>query len=193
MSATRRTGKVRAPERIRTREEEEDDCAILEGRVPPSVLRQMVAGAAGDSDCRWIAYRNADLGSPLAGHRQFLRVGPRCTYAMPPLAYPADTPFGMGFRYLREGVVDLLKGEVVPFHPYATLQHVRAGLRHAEEGYLRDRGWRQLRDAAPENVPEVCWRAPDALACRLNPDDPHTLYTHNMAMHFQEGEEPEED
>ncbi len=63
---------------------------------------------------RWAAYENQAMDSSNAGHMQFLRFGPACTYAQPPSAYPADTVHGMGWRYVLIGEVGLNSGVVGP-------------------------------------------------------------------------------
>lgn len=60
----------------------------------------------------WAAYQNVALDSANCGHLQFLKVGDGCTYAEPPLKYPADTSHGMGWRYLFVGTVDLETGAI---------------------------------------------------------------------------------
>lgn len=48
---------------------------------------------------RWAAYRNIEPNSSNYGHYQYLMVGEGCTYPAPPDQYPADTAWGLGWRY----------------------------------------------------------------------------------------------
>ncbi len=75
--------------------------------ISPEALRQMkeIGG-------EWAAYQNHALGSALIGHLQFLKIGKDCTYAEPPERYPADTAFGMGWRYLHVGAVNFETGGI---------------------------------------------------------------------------------
>jgi len=59
---------------------------------------------------RWAAYENIALDSANAGHLQFLKFGAECTYADPPVRYPADTAHGLGWRYSLVGEVNLTTG-----------------------------------------------------------------------------------
>lgn len=59
----------------------------------------------------WYAYQNHDLGHPELGHLRFLQVGPECTYQEAPERYP-DSQYGLGWRYLRVGIVNLETGEI---------------------------------------------------------------------------------
>ena len=61
---------------------------------------------------RWAAYENHDLGHPNVGHLVFLVVGPTRTFKEAPEKAP-DGPWGMGWRYLFAGWVNLETGEVV--------------------------------------------------------------------------------
>lgn len=61
----------------------------------------------------WAVYENQALDSSNAGHLQFLKYGPGCTYAEPPPQYPLDTVHGMGWRYRRIGTVDVETGKIV--------------------------------------------------------------------------------
>lgn len=76
--------------------------------IDPETLEQMRARGG-----TWASYQNHDASSRLYGHRQFLQVGPGCTHAVPPEHMP-DTSLGFGWRYLFEGLVDLVAGVVHP-------------------------------------------------------------------------------
>lgn len=65
----------------------------------------------------WAAYQNQDLGSSNIGHLQFLKIGPGCTHLDAPSKYPADTAWGMGWRYLLVGYVDLGTGAIGQARP----------------------------------------------------------------------------
>lgn len=54
----------------------------------------------------WAVYENKALDSSNAGHLQFLQVGEKCTYKDPPNTYPADTAYGMGWKYVFIGFLD---------------------------------------------------------------------------------------
>lgn len=60
----------------------------------------------------WFAYQNKDLGHPGCGHIQYLKCGEGCTYSEPPGRYP-DTDYGIGWRYLLKGKVDLEDGFIL--------------------------------------------------------------------------------
>ena len=60
----------------------------------------------------WAAYQNHDLGHPKLGHIVFLQVGPGCTFSAPPERAPDCDQWGMGWRYLLCGFVDLATGEI---------------------------------------------------------------------------------
>lgn len=55
-----------------------------------------------------------ERGGDTVGHLQFLKVGQGCTFTSPPERYPWDTPWGMGWRYMLVGRVDLQTGDVQP-------------------------------------------------------------------------------
>lgn len=74
--------------------------------------RQMAAVVTAKPSTRWAAYQNHDMGHPLLGHLQFLAVGSEVTFKQAPRAYP-DTRFGLGWRYLFVGWVDLDRCVVV--------------------------------------------------------------------------------
>ena len=79
---------------------------IGEARPTDEALQQMRERGG-----NWCAYQNHDLGSIEIGGLRFLQVGPGCTYQKPPERYP-DTQFGLGWRYLLVGVVNLETGDV---------------------------------------------------------------------------------
>ena len=58
----------------------------------------------------WAAYQNVALDSKMCGHCQFLKVGEGCTFVKPPDAYPSDTVYGPGWKYLYLGMVNLETG-----------------------------------------------------------------------------------
>jgi hypothetical protein len=60
----------------------------------------------------WACYENSALDSSNAGHLQFLQYGPNNTYKDPPPRYPIDNRFGMGWRYLLVGLINLATGQV---------------------------------------------------------------------------------
>jgi hypothetical protein len=57
----------------------------------------------------WAAYENKALDSASLGHLQFLKVGSGCTFNCPPRTYP----FGIGWKYLYVGMVDLEAGTII--------------------------------------------------------------------------------
>jgi hypothetical protein len=77
-------------------------------QIDEGALRQMRERGG-----KWAAYENKALDSANCGHVQFLMYGEGCTYGKPPPHYPADTEYGMGWRYLLAGLVDLERGIVV--------------------------------------------------------------------------------
>ena len=79
----------------------------LVGRVE----RQTLETIRSRGGCWW-AYENQDLGSGDAGRLVFLRCGEGCTHATPPPRAP-DGSYGLGWRYLLVGQLDLETGEVV--------------------------------------------------------------------------------
>lgn len=83
------------------------DARGARAQADAGALLQMIARGG-----RWAAYQNQDLGSTRAGHLQFLRVGPECSHAEAPPAFPSDTENGMGWRYRHVGFVNLETGLV---------------------------------------------------------------------------------
>lgn len=73
-----------------------------------SVALSVMQGRGGS----WAVYENKTIDSHNCGHLQFLKVGPGCTYLSPPMTYPADTPNGMGWRYVYVGNLNLDTGVV---------------------------------------------------------------------------------
>ena len=59
----------------------------------------------------WYAYQNHAMDSAALGHIQFLRCGAGCTHTEPPARMP-DTQFGMGWKYLPVGKVNLELGKI---------------------------------------------------------------------------------
>lgn len=104
----------------------------------------------------WAAYRNRALDSSLAGHLQFLLVGKSCTYLNPPKSYPADTEYGMGWRYLFDGFVDLETGAIGGDSVLVELERAEERWIAAQERYLLARGWKK----SPELGETHCWVAP---------------------------------
>lgn len=76
-------------------------CSMSEFRLP----------AIAEPDTYWYEYVNMDLSSSTCGHKQYLKVGPTCTYKTPPVHMP-DTQHGLGWRYRLTGRVDPSTGEV---------------------------------------------------------------------------------
>lgn len=85
---------------------------ISSGEIDERALAQMRENSKGREEVRWAAYRNKDLGSAAVGELRFLLVGKDCTYTEAPPRYP-DTDFGLGWRYLMIGYVDLETGDIV--------------------------------------------------------------------------------
>lgn len=75
-------------------------------KITMEALRQMQERGGS-----WAAYQNVALDSAGAGHIQFLKVGPDCTFKTPPKRCP-DTPSGLGWKYSYVGMVNLLTGEI---------------------------------------------------------------------------------
>ena len=80
-----------------------------ERTIDPEVLAKLQAQHK--SGCAWITYQNHDLGHHALGDSRFLLVGPGATFASPPRCYP-DTQFGLGWRYLPVGTVNLETGRI---------------------------------------------------------------------------------
>jgi hypothetical protein len=59
----------------------------------------------------WAAYRNEAMDSAELGMMIFLEVGEGCTYETPPKQAP-DGSWGMGWKYLYLGMVNLETGEI---------------------------------------------------------------------------------
>lgn len=59
----------------------------------------------------WAAYQNHDLSSVNAGHLTFLRFGEGCTFKEPPKNAP-DGSYGLGWRYVFVGTVDVETGSI---------------------------------------------------------------------------------
>jgi hypothetical protein len=78
-----------------------------EGRIHREALAAMRSRGG-----TWAAYENQALDSHNAGHLQFFRFGPGCTYETPPPRYPADTEHGMGWRYVLIGVVNFETNDI---------------------------------------------------------------------------------
>ena len=83
----------------------------LIGDVGPSPKTLAKLRDLGDRGQRWYAYQNHDLGSREIGRLRFLKVGPDCTFRVPPDRYP-DTPEVIGWRYLLVGIVNLETGKI---------------------------------------------------------------------------------
>jgi len=64
----------------------------------------------------WAAYENQALDSGQVGHLQFIKFGPGCTHETPPAKCP-DTSYGLGWKYVFVGVVDLATGSIVEYVP----------------------------------------------------------------------------
>ena len=61
---------------------------------------------------QWAAYENKALDSANVGHVQYLKFGAGCTHEVPPEQYPADTSYGLGWRYRYIGVVNFEAGVI---------------------------------------------------------------------------------
>ena len=75
-------------------------------KVEEQALKQMQTRGG-----EWAAYQNHELGNRDLGDLRFLQVGESCTFKTPPAKYP-DTQYGIGWRYLFVGMVDLKTGEI---------------------------------------------------------------------------------
>ena len=80
-----------------------------ERTIDPEVLAKLQAQHK--SGCAWVAYQNHDLGHHDVGGIRFLLTGPGATFAAPPPRSP-DTHFGLGWRYLPVGTVNLETGRI---------------------------------------------------------------------------------
>ena len=78
--------------------------------LPPRTAAPEALQAMRERGGQWAMYENQALDSASRGHLQFLKFGPGCTYEVPPAQYPADTPFGLGWRYRHVGEVNLETG-----------------------------------------------------------------------------------
>ncbi len=74
--------------------------------IDPEALRQMRERGG-----TWAAFQNQALDSADRGGLRFLHVGEGCTYQTAPGRYP-DTQFGVGWRYLLVGTVNLETGDL---------------------------------------------------------------------------------
>jgi len=79
---------------------------VGEGKIEDEPLRAM-RERGGD----WYAYQNHAMDSAGLGHIQFLRCGQGCTHTEPPSRMP-DTQFGMGWKYVPVGKVNLTTGKI---------------------------------------------------------------------------------
>jgi hypothetical protein len=84
----------------------------VDPKAEPEALEQMKSSPYNHGSTRWAAYQNQCMDSTNFGHLQFLAVGPENTYKEKPKHYP-DTQYGLGWRYLFAGWVDLETGEVI--------------------------------------------------------------------------------
>lgn len=66
----------------------------------------------------WGAYQNVALDSADLGDLRFLQIGPTNTYKTAPERYP-DTQFGIGWRYVHVGFVNLTNGDIQTDAPAA--------------------------------------------------------------------------
>lgn len=78
----------------------------MKRKIQPEMLRGMRSRGG-----KWAAYENQDLGHSQAGHLQFLKVGPKCTFKTAPERMP-DTQHSIGWRYIFIGFVNLKTGKV---------------------------------------------------------------------------------
>lgn len=126
-------------------------------RATSEALEQM--RASGEETTRWAAYQNKAFDSSLAGHLQFLAVGPDNTYKEPPRQYPADTVNGAGWRYRFVGWVDLTTGEIKEeaMENKETIKYVLGALSRVRDEDLVDNGLRKalLRKAGRAVVLEL--------------------------------------
>lgn len=74
--------------------------------ISPEALQQMRERAG-----TWAAYQNVALDSSDLGDLRFLQVGPTNTFKEAPEKYP-DTQFGIGWRYVHVGFVNLATGAI---------------------------------------------------------------------------------
>lgn len=74
--------------------------------IGPEALQQMRERGG-----TWATYQNVALDSSSLGDLRFLQVGPNNTYKEAPERYP-DTQFGIGWRYVHVGYVNLSTGEI---------------------------------------------------------------------------------
>jgi hypothetical protein len=89
-------------------DEENKKMSLVLGNEKPDAeaLRQM--RERGGS---WAAYKCVALDASDLGDLRFLQFGEGRTFSEPPQRYP-DTQFGIGWRYLLVGVVNLETGEI---------------------------------------------------------------------------------
>ena len=80
--------------------------ALGETEITEEALQQMRERGG-----TWAAYQNHDIGSAGLGDLRFLQVGEGCTFKEAPNKYP-DTQFGIGWRFLHVGFVNLETGEI---------------------------------------------------------------------------------
>lgn len=92
-----------------------------DGTISPEAEAQMQEYCDEHEDVRWAAYQNHELGHPHLGSLRFLAIGPNQTFGVPPVRYP-DTQYGIGWRYLFVGWVDLEKHVVIEEEPCHTQQ-----------------------------------------------------------------------
>lgn len=59
----------------------------------------------------WACYENKALDSADAGRCIYIKYGEDCTFKVPPTPAP-DGPYGLGWKYILVGPVDLEKGTV---------------------------------------------------------------------------------
>ena len=72
----------------------------------PEAFQQMQ-----DRGGKWAAYQSMDMSSATLGDLRFLQVGAGRTFEVAPDRYP-DTQFGIGWRFLFVGFVNLESGEI---------------------------------------------------------------------------------
>lgn len=60
----------------------------------------------------WFAYQNVALDSADLGGLRFLQVGEGRTFATPPTRYPDTPQYGIAWRYMLVGQVNLKTGEI---------------------------------------------------------------------------------
>ena len=61
----------------------------------------------------WAVYQNHAMDSSDLGGLRFLKVGPGCTYEKAPGKYPDTREYGIGWRHVFVGMLDLETGAVV--------------------------------------------------------------------------------